>query len=192
MNRKILVSCVLALVAFVTVPLKAEDKPITRFRAFAVNMNGGGRTNAGTVDIGITRWSTEEEREALIATLKEKGSTALLDALIKQPESGFIKMPNTLGWTLFYARKTDLPDGGQRIVIATNRRLGFGEVSQQSRSVNYDFTLIEMHFPKGGGKGEGKLALAAKVIWDKKTNQIDIENYQAMPVQLKNIEEVKP
>ena len=192
MNRKILVSCVLALVAFVTVPLKAEDKPITRFRAFAVNMNGGGRTNAGTVDIGITRWSTEEEREALIATLKEKSSTALLDALTKQPESGFIKMPNTLGWTLFYARKTDLPDGGQRIVIATNRLLGFGEVSQQSRSVNYDFTLIEMHFPKGGGKGEGKLALAAKVIWDKKTNQIDIENYQAMPVQLKNIEEVKP
>ena len=87
-------------------------------------MKGGGRTNAGTVDIGISRWSTEAEREALITTLKEKGSAALLDALIKQPESGFIKMPNTLGWTLFYARKTDLPDGGQRLVIATNRRLG--------------------------------------------------------------------
>jgi hypothetical protein len=192
MNRKILVSCVLTLLAFVTVPLTAEDKPIVRFRAFAVNMNGGGRTNAGTVDIGITRWSTEAERDVLITTLKEKGSTALLDALVKEPESGFIKMPNTLGWTLFYARKTDLPDGGQRIVIATNRRLGFGEVSQQTRSVNYDFTLIEMHFPKGGGKGEGKLALAAKVSWDKKTNQLEVENYQAMPVQLKNIEEVKP
>jgi hypothetical protein len=34
--------------------------------------------------------------EALIATLKEKGSVAL-DALVKQPESGYIKMPNTLG-----------------------------------------------------------------------------------------------
>ena len=158
MNRRIFSSCVLVLVTLVAVPLRAEDKLIARYRAFAVNMNGGGRT----------------------------------DALIKQPESGFIKMPNTLGWTLFYARKTDLPDGGQRLVIATNRRLGFGEVSRQTRSVDYDFTLIEMHFPKGGGKGEGKLALAAKVIWDKKTNQIDIENYQAMPVQLKNIEEVKP
>ena len=155
-------------------------------------MNGGPRTNAGVVDIGITRWSTEAEREALIATLKEKGSTALLDALTKQPESGFIKMPNTLGWTLFYARKTDLPDGGQRIVIATNRRLGFGEVSQQRRSADYDFTLVEIHLPKGGGKGEGKMVPAAKVTWDKETNQIDIENYQAMPVQLKNVEESKP
>ncbi|HEY4229427.1 MAG TPA: hypothetical protein VGO79_04600 [Thermoanaerobaculia bacterium] len=192
MNRKIVVSSLLVLLAFVTGPLKAEDKTIARFRAFAINMNGGPRTNAGTVDIGISRWSTEAERDALIATLKEKGSTALLDALTKQPEAGFIKMPNTLGWTLYYARKTDLPDGGQRIVIATNRRLGFGEVSQQKRSVNYDFTLIEMHIPKGGGKGEGKMVPAAKVTWDKETNQIDIENYQAMPVQLKNIEEVKP
>jgi hypothetical protein len=192
MNRKIVVSSLLVLLAFVTVPLTAEDKTIARFRAFAINMNGGPRTNAGTVDIGISRWSTEAERDALIATLKEKGSTALLDALTKQPEAGFIKMPNTLGWTLYYARKTDLPDGGQRIVIATNRRLGFGEVSQQKRSVNYDFTLIEMHIPKGGGKGEGKMVPAAKVTWDKETNQIDIENYQAMPVQLKNIEEVKP
>jgi hypothetical protein len=170
----------------------AEDKPIERFRAFAVNMNGGGRTNAGTVDIGITRWSTEAERDALIQTLQEKGSTALLDALTKQPESGFIKMPNTLGWTLFYARKSDLPDGGTRIVLATNRPLNFNEVRQQSRSVNYDFMLVEMHFPKGGGKGEGKLAAAAKVTWDKKANQVDIENFQAMPVTLKNIEPVKP
>jgi hypothetical protein len=192
MNRKLFVSSLLVLLAFVTVPLKAEDKTIARFRAFAVNMNGGPRTNAGTVDIGITRWSTEAEREALIATLKEKGSTALLDALTKQPEAGFIKMPNTLGWTLYYARKTDLPDGGQRIVIATNRRLGFGEVSQQRRSADYDFTLVEIHFPKGGGKGEGKMVPAAKVTWDKETNQIDIENYQAMPVQLKNVEESKP
>jgi len=192
MNRKLFVSSLLVLLAFVTVPLKAEDKTIARFRAFAVNMNGGPRTNAGTVDIGITRWSTEAEREALIATLKEKGSTALLNALTKQPEAGFIKMPNTLGWTLYYARKTDLPDGGQRIVIATNRRLGFGEVSQQKRSADYDFTLVEIHFPKGGGKGEGKMVPAAKVTWDKETNQLDIENYQAMPVQLKNVEESKP
>ncbi len=193
MNRKILVSCVLALLAFVTVPLTAEDKPIVRFRAFAINMTGGSRTSAGTVDIAITRWSTEADREALITTLKEKGSGALLDALVKEPESGFIKMPNTLGWTLYYARQSELPDGSKRIVIATNRRLGFGEVSQQSRSVNYDFTLIEMHFPKDPKKkGEGKMALAAKVSFDPKTQQVEIENYGTMPVQLKNIEAVKP
>jgi len=191
MNRRTLSGCFLALLAFVAVAVAADNKPIARFRAFAVNMQGGSRTSAGTVDIGITRWSTEAERDALITTLKEKGSTAMLDALTKQPEAGFIKMPNTLGWTLFYARQTELPDGGRKIVLATNRPLRFGEVTQQTRSVNYDFMLVEMHFPKSG-KGEGKLAAAAKVSFDDKTHKIEIENYQAMPVQLKNISEVKP
>ena len=191
MNRKVFVSCALAVLAFVTVPLAAEDKPIERLRAFAVNMNGGPRTNAGVVDIGITRWSTEAEREALLSTLKEKGSTALLDALTKQPEAGFIKLPNTLGWTIYYARQSELPDGSKRVVIATNRPLNFGEVSRQTRSVNYDFMLLEIHFPKDGKKGEGKMAPAAKVSFDNKTNQVEIENYQAMPIQLKNVEEVK-
>jgi hypothetical protein len=117
----------------------------------------------------------------LITTLKEKGSTALLDALTKLPQLGFIKMPNTLGWALYYARQTEMPDGGRRVVLATNRKLGFGESARQTRSVNYDFTLVEMHFDKSG-KGEGKLAAAAKVEFDAKTHQIDIENYNAMPV----------
>jgi hypothetical protein len=191
MNRKVFVSCALAVLAFVTVPLAAEDKPIERLRAFAVNMNGGPRTSAGTVDIGISRWSSEAERDALINTLKEKGSTALLNELTKQPESGFIKMPNTLGWTIYYARQSELPDGSKRIVIATNRPLNFNEVRSQTRSVNYDFMLLEIHFPKGGGKGEGKLAPAAKVSFDAKTQQVEVENYQAMPIMLKNVEEVK-
>lgn len=192
MNRKLVSSCVLALalLAFVTGPLAAADKPIARFRAFAINMTGGPRTNAGVVDIAITRWSTDEEREALITTLKEKGSNALLDALIKEPEVGFIKMPNTLGWTLYYARQTELPDGGRRVIIATNRRLGFGEVATQKRSAQYDFTLVEMHFPKTG-KGEGKMVTAAKVTFNDKTHQIEIENYGTMPVQLKDVSEVK-
>lgn len=191
MNRKTLSGCFLALLAFVTVAVAADDKTIARFRAFAVNMQGGPRSSAGVVDIGITRWSTEAERDALITTLKEKGSTALLDALTKQPPTGFIKMPNTLGWTLYYARQTEMPDGSRKIVLATNRPLRFGEVANQTRSVNYDFMLVEMHFPKSGN-GEGKLAGAAKVSFDDKTHKIEIENFQAMPVQLKDISEVKP
>jgi hypothetical protein len=113
MNRKIVVSCVLALLAFVTVPLTAEDKPIVRFRAFAVNMNGGGRTNAGTVDIGITRWSTEAERDVLITTLRRSARTR--PGADQEPESGFNKMPNTLaGRCPTPARPTCLTAGSAR------------------------------------------------------------------------------
>jgi hypothetical protein len=166
--------------------LAQKAKPIETFRAFAVNQTGTTKANSGVIQISIDRWSTDAEREALITTLKEKGSTALLDALIKLPQLGFIKMPNTLGWALFYARQSELPDGGRKVVLATNRKLGFHESAKQTRSVNYDFTLVEMHFDKAG-KGEGKLATAAKVEWDRKTQQLDIENYGAMPVTLAKI-----
>ena len=192
MNRKLgFILPLVALLAALAAPALAQKpKPIVTYRAFAVKMTGGGQ--AGTIQISIDRWSTDQEREDLITTLKEKGSTALLDALLKMKPLGFIKMPNTLGWDLYYARQSDLPDGGRRVVLATNRRLGFNESRQQTRSVNYDFTLVEMHFPKGGGNGEGKLAAAAKVEFDSKTHQLDIENYGAEPVQLKNISETTP
>lgn len=193
MSRKfsIAVTAIALLFGLTGSALAQKAKPIETFRAFAVNQAGAAMANSGVVQISIDRWSTDEERDALITTLKEKGSTALLDALTKLPQLGYIKMPNTLGWALYYARQSELPDGGRRVVLATNRKLGFGESARQTRSVNYDFTLLEMHFDKAG-KGEGKLAAAAKVEWDRKAQQLDIENYGAMPITLANITSETP
>jgi hypothetical protein len=192
MNRKrSLALVVIGLLVCVAAAAKEKAKAIANFRAFAVNMQGGPATNAGVVQIGIDRWSTDEERAALITTLKEKGSTALLNALVKLPPLGYIRMPNTLGWDLYYARQNQLPDGTRQVVIATNRPLGFGEVARQTRSADYDFTLVEMHFDKSG-KGEGKLAAAAEITFNNKTQQIEIENYGPMPVKLLDIKETQP
>ena len=193
MNRRLGLSIatigILAALAAVAVA-QEKAKPIASFRAFGVNQ---GRTtaNAGVVQITITRWSTDEEREKLISTLKEKGSDALLNTLTSLKPVGFIKMPNTLGWDLYYAREQDNPDGGRSIYLASNRRLAFGEVKHQSRSSQYAFTLVEMHLDKDG-KGEGKLSGAAKVEFNSKTHQLDIENYSALPTDLKNITTEKP
>jgi len=189
MNRKIVSTCALVALAFVSESLTAEkEKTIAEFRAFAINMQGGPMTNAGVVEIGLWGWSTEADRDMLITTLQEKGSDALLNALTSLPPLGYIRMPNTLGWSIYYARQTDMPDGSKKIVMATNRKLLYGEVARQTRSAEYDFTLLEIHFKKGSmEKGEGKLAAAAKVTFDNKTHKIEIENYEAMPVQLKDV-----
>lgn len=190
-RKRIFVLAVVGLLVSLAPAFADKSKPIARYRAFAVNPLGGRGANAGVVQIAVERWSTDQEREALITILKEKGSTALLNALTKLPPVGYIKMPNTLGWDLYYARETDLPDGGKRVLLATNRPLRFGEVTRQTRSVDYDFTLVEMRFDKSG-KGEGKIETAAKIWYNAKTHQIEIENYNAMPVQLVNIAEEKP
>jgi hypothetical protein len=165
--------------------LKAEpSKPTETFTCFAAGL-GTGRSNV--IDITINRWSTDAERDMLLTTLQESGQEKLLAALEKiRPPVGYMRTPTSVGYDLYYARNTPQPDGGRKVVLATNRWVSFREVSNETRSMQYQFTVIEIHLDKNG-KGEGKLVPAAKVSWDTKTKTIEIENYNAFPVDLTNV-----
>jgi len=161
--------------------LAEKAKPIETFTAFAASL-GTGRSSR--VDIKINRWSTDEEREMLLTTLQEFGPDKLLDALMKiRPPVGYMRTPNSLGYDLFFARNNPNPDGSRKVVLATNRRVAFREAANNTRSMQYQFTLIEIHLDKSG-KGDGKMVPAAKVTWDKDAKKLEIENYQALPVDL--------
>ena len=166
----------------------AADKAVLRLRAFAVNMSGAGGPRTGTLEIVIERWSTDAEREKLRGLLIEKGSDALLRALqgIK-PRAGYIRGSTSLGWDVQYAREQPSADGGRRVILATDRPMSFWELSNRPRSVEYEFTLAEIRLTKDG-KGEGKLAPAAKISWDADTRTIEIENYGMEPVRLTQVQ----
>jgi hypothetical protein len=167
----------------------AADKAIATYQCFAANMQRG---RSSVINIHINRWSTDEERESLLTTLQEFGQDKLLDALMKiRPPVGYMRTPNSIGYDLYYARKQPQPDGGHRVVAATNRRVAFGEAASNTRSMQYQFTLIEIHIDKDG-KGEGKMVPAAKVSWDKDAKKLEIENYNALPISLINVKETTP
>ncbi|HEY7112231.1 MAG TPA: hypothetical protein VIA45_04810 [Thermoanaerobaculia bacterium] len=175
----------LALLLLAAASLRAEDKPLLRLRAFTIALQSGRST---ALDIVINRWSTDEERESLLTTLQEFGQDKLLDALMKiRPPVGYMRAPNSLGYDLYYARDNAQPDGSRHIVAATNRRVAFREAASNTRSMQYQFTLIEIHLPQDGKNGEGKMVPAAKVSWDKDKKKLEIENYQALPVDLKSV-----
>ena len=164
--------------------ISEDEKPIETFTCFAANMQRG---NASVIDIAIYRWSTDQEREMLLTTLQEKGRDALIDALMKiRPRVGYMRTPNSIGYDLFYARNNPQPDGGRHIVIATNRRVAFNEARNNTRSMQYQLTAIEIHLDKDG-KGEGKMQPAAKISWDAKDKKIELENYNALPIDLVNV-----
>jgi hypothetical protein len=167
-------------------------EPVLSLTAFAVNMTGVGRQGrTETLQIVIERWSSDEERAQLIDTLVEKSSDKLLDAVQKiKPRAGFIRTTTSLGWDIQFARMTDLPSGGKRIVFATDRPIGFGEARNSTRSSDYEFMLCEVRLG-ANGKGEGKLAAAAKITWDKDKKQVEIENYAQEPVRLTQVTEDK-
>jgi hypothetical protein len=163
----------------------AAEPEILRLRAFAVDLNN--RVTTNTIDIVIERWSTPEETAKLKAVLVEKGGNQLLSALQKvKPRCGYVRTSTSLGWDISYAREVPLPGGGRKITLASDRPVSNWEARNSGRSMDYDFSLAEIHLP-ASGKGEGKAIRAAKVSFDKERNTLQIENYEREPVRLNEV-----
>lgn len=188
-----------ALVGF-AVPAAAQfteaaptKKDPLRFEAFAVQMQGG---MAGMIMINIERWTTDEERQALVGllantTLREQDQEKLVKALqdIKE-RAGYLNTPNSMGWDIKYAYQTQLPDGSRQVVVVTDKPVSFFAASRNTRTMDYAFTLIEMRFPKGSDKGEGKLL--GQTSLSVKDGKLQIEIYGQEPTRLTQITEKNP
>lgn len=163
-----------------------------RFSAFAVNMQGG---MAGAVEIAIERWTTDDERQALIplvqaSTDRMGGQDKLLKALQDiKTRAGFIRTPNSMGWDLKYAYETKQPDGSRQIVIVTDKPISFLAAATQARTTDYPFSLVEMRFPAGSNKGEGKLL--AQTAVSTKDGKLQLEMYGQEATRLTTITEQK-
>jgi hypothetical protein len=156
-----------------------------RYNATAVNL-GDVRSGSGRVLINVDRWSTPQERANLLKVLVEKGPGKLLDALQDNPKTGGMRLPNTLAWDLRYAYQTPLPDGGRRVVLATDRPIGFREAANQPRRMDYPFTLIEIRFNKDG-VGQGKMSVYTKITMSRDKQTMELENYDIEPVRLTDV-----
>jgi hypothetical protein len=164
---------------------------------WALNMSNTATGANQTIQITINSWSSAAQRKHLIDTFLTQKQDGLLKELEKQPERGRFNFPgymgpdpnNTmrLGTDIRYAMSFPGEDGGRRIVIITPRVIGFREQVNQPRTVDYPFTLFEMHFDKDG-KGEGRMSYALQINFDKKKNNIELENYSSEPVRLNNLE----
>jgi hypothetical protein len=172
--------------AFVIAMAPAGAQTGERYVANAISIASPGPTGTAVVEISVTRWSPEAERDRLIKTLADKGPEKLLDTLRDLPRAGFIRTPGNLGYDLRYARKEPLEEGGEQIVIATDRPIGLWEAVNRPRTIDYPFTLIEMRLDNKGN-GEGKLSLATKIIYDKRRNTVVLENYSSAPVMLTKV-----
>lgn len=171
----------------VAAPAAAQSNaPAEVFTAFAVNTSGVGPSGAGTFDIVIDRWSSQAEGDRLRQVFLEKGASRLLDALQDAPRVGFLRDQRSPGWDIRFAIQFPDEDGGRRIYILTDRRIGLWEARNRPRSIDYPFTFIEMHIGRDG-VGEGKASVATRITLNEKTNQVELENYGIQPVALTKV-----
>ena len=199
--RPILATAFAAVVCIAVSPRSdaAKVTPFERFVARAPSASDPAAT-ASPIDIVIERWATDQERDDLLGALLQRGPDALLPALQKQRRrAGVVFYPGIIGAgarvrqrrsrVLLFAREIKTPQGRQ-VILAGEQYLAFGEPSQKWPSA-YTFTLLDIRFGPDG-KGVGKLAPPGKVVYNKETKIIELENYAAQPVRLTEVRSEKP
>ncbi|MBV8673270.1 MAG: hypothetical protein JOZ33_07530 [Acidobacteriaceae bacterium] len=121
-----------------------------------------------SIKVTINRFSTEEERQQLIAAFKKGQSQGLVDALSKMQPVGRIAITGTLGYDLAYVRLIRTPTG-RTIRFATNRLIRFGEAYTNSQSMAYNLTAGEFELNNADkDKSSGVLFPACQLIINKK------------------------
>ena len=196
------------------------------------------KESGSPVRIHILRWSTDEERNPVVAAMNpaapvtaanpsaaaggrdgaargrrgggpgrggrggaarggrgEAGAAltpmaALTAAIGRAPTVGYIWTNEVTGYAIKYAHHASLPDGSERVILATDRRLGAHSTAWRpvapSAVTDYEFTFIEIRLDSKG-LGEGKTSLTTKVIVDNEARTIALDDYAAAPAILQHV-----
>lgn len=114
----------------------------------------------------------------------------LARAITAQPTIGYIWTNEVTGYAVKYAYRLLDPAGGERIIMATDRRLGgYSDGWRPIASAApppYDFTVLELRLGAKGA-GEAVSSLTTPVAVDSDSKSISLENAAPTSVVLRNI-----
>jgi hypothetical protein len=161
----------------------------TQYSATAIGQAGAPAGKTFGVNLYITGVTSDEDRQKLLGLLKEKGQTAAVSALENAKDLGRIAPTGAVGTGVRFVRIRPNPDGGQHIVMVTNRPITYAELINSSRSRDYPFTVVAMDIDNSG-KGTGSLAPLCKIRFNKK-GELEIEQYGQQPFRLANLQRAK-
>jgi hypothetical protein len=148
--------------------LVPQDTPVQKAERFSGVMAAGPLTNGPVaVDIGISRWSTEEGRGRLAAVFQSGGQPALVEALRKEGTAAYVLMPNHERLIAAYAEQEARPDGGRRILLLCIRRPGDWEFTVDAGWPEYPFRIVALTLD-AKDRGTGTLFHVAKVNFTSK------------------------
>lgn len=143
----------------------------------------GGRGGRGAAGRG-GRGGTAEEAPA------QTPEASLARALEEAPTVGYLWSSEVAGYALRYAGKLAGPEGRERIILITDRRLGGeNDLWKPTTPGTLDtdgFSVIELRV-NAKGEGEGRTSLTGKVAPDSAAKIVTLENYDALPVMLKDV-----
>ena len=185
----------IAIVVATTAAAAQPPPPPETFNGTTANMSAPGVE----LRINVLRWSGEADREAVLAEIEpalegamayDDGAETISDALQDLQTVGYIWTGGALGYALKYTHRTELPDGGEHIVLVTDRPLGRWDRNGPWRDGDTeprDFTVVEIRLD-AEGNGEGRMSLAAPLVIDAEQQTVGLGGDDSGPAHLENAE----
>jgi hypothetical protein len=175
----------LVLLVSLTVDAVAQDQ--TPPQAYTgVAMGTGGSVGGKTIsfDFRVTQYTTDEELQNFAQLVKDKGTDALRRALEKE-DKGRINAVGSTGNQIAVARKRQ--QGSETIItIVTARTMPFVELYNNGRTTDYPFGYLQVKLDSTG-KGSGQIMAAARIRFDKKKGQYEIESFGNQYIKATNV-----
>jgi hypothetical protein len=186
MPTRLLRFCLAAVLLLLALPSFAQQQEMVpeEYTGVAIGTGGsfGGRTMS--FDFRITRFTTDQEVEQLALLLKEKGQDALRRAMEKL-DCGRIHPVGTVGDQIAVCRKRQ--QGPNTVItIVTARNMSFAELYNSGRSVDYPFGFLQVKLD-AESKGAGQFMMAAKLRFDKKKGNYELESYGNQYIKATNV-----
>jgi hypothetical protein len=115
---------------------------------------------------------------------------SLAAALQQATTVGYLWSSEVAGYAIRYAGKVSAPDGIERIILLTDRRLGENnhawDLKGNTPASNYSFSVIELRI-NAKGEGEGRITLTGQVAPDPAVGIVTAASYEALPVVLTKV-----
>jgi hypothetical protein len=165
-------------------PKVSFDLPQT-YSATAFGQSGAASGKSFGLTVSVTGWTSDQEVQEFLTTLKTRGPNGLVSAMEKTKDVGRLAPTGTVGAGFRFARIRRIPDAGVRIIMATNRPISFPELYNATRSRDYQFGIVVLNVDDNG-KGTGTFAPVCKVKFNKK-GELEIEHYGQKPLRLANV-----
>jgi hypothetical protein len=116
--------------------------------------------------------------------------SSLAAAIKRAPTVGILWTSENVGYSIKYAYRLPQADGSERIILATDRRVGawsnLWTTTPPITLTDYAFSIIELRV-NSKGEGEGRGLVTGKVAVDSEGKTIALDGYSSLPVILKGV-----
>lgn len=154
--------------------LAQDNGPVEAYSGVVMGTGGGVGGKTISFDFRVSQYTTDEDVQKFAQLVKEQGTDALRKVLEKE-DKGRINAVGSTGNQIAIARKRQ--QGSDTLVtIITARNMPFVELYRNGRTTDYPFGFLQIKLD-AKGQGTGQIMAAARIRFDKKAGQYQIESY---------------